>query len=238
MKKFILALAFLNLFNYAVAQTIDPPSCSILSSTITCGGTSLTPGTGTVSSVSVTTANGISGVVATATTTPAITLTLGAITPTSIVASGTITGGAFIPTSASAPSDGMYLNSVGQTAFAAGGARIFFFNSTGLLMNNASGATLTSSAASATVPTVIPLRSDSGTGMGSSGTGNISFISGSAEKARITSVGVQVISGNQFQLGNSAVTGLVAGALAALTTSSIVIYDATGTAYRVPAITP
>lgn len=39
-------------------------------------------GTGTVTSVSVTTANGVSGTVATSTTTPAITLTLGAITPT------------------------------------------------------------------------------------------------------------------------------------------------------------
>jgi hypothetical protein len=39
---------------------------------------------GTVSTVSVTTANGVSGSVATATTTPAITLTLGAITPTTV----------------------------------------------------------------------------------------------------------------------------------------------------------
>lgn len=45
----------------------------------------ITPNTaGTVTTVSVTTANGISGSVATATTTPAITLTLGAITPTSV----------------------------------------------------------------------------------------------------------------------------------------------------------
>lgn len=49
-------------------------------------------GTGTVTSVSVVTANGVSGSVATATTTPAITLTLGAITPTSVAASGTVTG--------------------------------------------------------------------------------------------------------------------------------------------------
>ena len=41
-------------------------------------------GTGTVTSVSVTTANGVSGTVATSTTTPAITLTLGAITPTTV----------------------------------------------------------------------------------------------------------------------------------------------------------
>ena len=43
-----------------------------------------TNNTGTVTSVSVTTANGISGTVATSTTTPAITLTLGAITPTTV----------------------------------------------------------------------------------------------------------------------------------------------------------
>jgi hypothetical protein len=48
--------------------------------------------TGTVTSVSVTTANGISGTVATATTTPAISLTLGAITPTSVAAVGAVTG--------------------------------------------------------------------------------------------------------------------------------------------------
>lgn len=48
--------------------------------------------TGTVTSVSVTTANGVSGSVATATTTPAITLTLGAIVPSSVAASGTVTG--------------------------------------------------------------------------------------------------------------------------------------------------
>lgn len=49
-------------------------------------------GSGSVTSVSVTTANGVSGSVANATTTPAITITLGAITPTTIVASGAISG--------------------------------------------------------------------------------------------------------------------------------------------------
>jgi len=50
-----------------------------------------TSNAGTVTSVSVTTANGVSGSVANSTTTPAITLTLGAITPTSVVASGNVT---------------------------------------------------------------------------------------------------------------------------------------------------
>lgn len=49
-------------------------------------------GSGTVTTVSVTTANGVSGVVANPTTTPAITVTLGAITPSSVAASGTVTG--------------------------------------------------------------------------------------------------------------------------------------------------
>lgn len=49
-------------------------------------------GSGTVTSVSVTTVNGVSGSVATATTTPAISLTLGAITPSSVAASGSVTG--------------------------------------------------------------------------------------------------------------------------------------------------
>lgn len=49
-------------------------------------------GTGTVSTVSVTTANGVSGSVANATTTPAITITLGAITPSSVVSSGAVSG--------------------------------------------------------------------------------------------------------------------------------------------------
>ncbi len=49
-------------------------------------------GTGTVTNASIVTANGISGTVATSTTTPAITLSLGAITPTSVAATGTVTG--------------------------------------------------------------------------------------------------------------------------------------------------
>lgn len=50
-------------------------------------------GSGTVTSVSVTTANGVSGSVATDTTTPAISLTLGAITPTSVSTGAFVIGG-------------------------------------------------------------------------------------------------------------------------------------------------
>ena len=53
-------------------------------------------GSGTVTSVSVTTANGVSGTVATSTTTPAISLTLGAIVPTSV--NSVVVSGASTPT--------------------------------------------------------------------------------------------------------------------------------------------
>lgn len=49
-------------------------------------------GLGTVTNVSVVTANGVSGVVSNPTTTPAITISLGNITPTSVIASGAVTG--------------------------------------------------------------------------------------------------------------------------------------------------
>ncbi len=49
-------------------------------------------GTGTVTEVSVVTANGVSGSVSNASTTPAITISLGSITPASVAASGTVTG--------------------------------------------------------------------------------------------------------------------------------------------------
>ena len=69
-----------------------------LGQVLTSNGPGFTPtwqtvsGTGSVTSVSVVTANGVSGIVANPTTTPAITLTLGAITPTSVTSTGNITG--------------------------------------------------------------------------------------------------------------------------------------------------
>ncbi len=60
---------------------------------------------GGVTSVSVVTANGVSGSVATATTTPAITLTLGTITPTSVRV-GTV--GGYISSDGSAGATGSF----------------------------------------------------------------------------------------------------------------------------------
>lgn len=75
------------------------------------GGTGLefvspSAGSGTVTDVSVVTANGISGSVATSTSTPAITLSLGAITPSSVAATGSVAaiGNLNVSSSSSSPS--------------------------------------------------------------------------------------------------------------------------------------
>jgi hypothetical protein len=76
---------------------------------------------GTVTSVSVVTANGVSGSVATATTTPAITVTLGAITPTSVAATGTVTGSNLSGTNTG---DQTYIAPVVQSASVTGSTTI------------------------------------------------------------------------------------------------------------------
>ena len=89
------ATALLNVFG--TAKGLVPGTTSNTTSFLRADGTfAVPPGTntnpGTVTSVSVTSANGVSGTVANASSTPAISLTLGAITPTSVAATGTVTG--------------------------------------------------------------------------------------------------------------------------------------------------
>jgi hypothetical protein len=99
---------------------------------------------GSVTSVSVTTANGVSGSVATATTTPAITLTLGAITPSSVASSGAVSGTSFTDsglTSGRVPfaSTGGLLADSAAFTFSAGTVTATTF--AGALTGNASTAT-------------------------------------------------------------------------------------------------
>jgi hypothetical protein len=86
-------VTFLNIYNYikgkadSVYQSLLVSGTNIKTingSSILGSGDLTVSGTGTVTSVSVTTANGVSGSVATATSTPAISLTLGDITPSKV----------------------------------------------------------------------------------------------------------------------------------------------------------
>lgn len=99
----LLALAF-----PAAAQQIPNMGSPMVPNATGGGGGS----SGTVTSVSVTTANGVSGVVANPTTTPAITLTLGAVTPTTV----TIGAGAAITSSGAGGALGT--NAFTSTAYA------------------------------------------------------------------------------------------------------------------------
>lgn len=119
-------------YGVSVSGAVTPNDCVkfnsawvISDSGSTCGGGG---GSGTVTSVSVTTANGVSGTVATATTTPAITITLGAITPSSVVSSGSITATSFIPNGASAPVNGLYLPATNTSGISANSIEVATFN--------------------------------------------------------------------------------------------------------------
>ena len=103
-----------------------------------------TNNTGTVTSVSVTTANGVSGSVATNTTTPAITLTLGAITPTTV--NGITLSGTSTPTLAVTGTSSISGANTGDNAV----------NS--LYSGLVSNATHTGDATGATALTVVRLR--------------------------------------------------------------------------------
>jgi len=91
----------MKLFNGVFSYVLPDVNSAIVVSATVNGGSPITPdtngninlttGSGSVSTVSVANVNGISGTVANATTTPVITLALGAITPTSIGASTTAT---------------------------------------------------------------------------------------------------------------------------------------------------
>lgn len=82
----------LNVANGGTGAITAPDALTSLGAYPASNPSGYTNNTGTVTSVSVTTANGVSGTVTNPTTTPAISLALGAITPTSVAASGAITG--------------------------------------------------------------------------------------------------------------------------------------------------
>jgi hypothetical protein len=103
-----------------------------------------TNNTGTVTTVSVTTANGVSGTVATAGTTPAITLSLGAITPSSV--NSVVISGSTTPTLAVTGTSSISGSNTGDNAV----------NS--LYSGLVSNATHTGDATGATALTVVGLR--------------------------------------------------------------------------------
>lgn len=131
------------------------PSSSGYVLTSTTGGvrswTAAGAGSGTVTTVSVATANGVSGSVATASTTPAITLVLGDITPNSVTAVGSVTGSNLSGTNTG---DQTSVTGNAGTATALQTARTIngtAFDGTGNITVTAAAGTLTGTTLSATV---------------------------------------------------------------------------------------
>ena len=137
-------------------------------------------GVGSVTSVSVTTANGVSGSVANSTTTPAISLTLGAITPSSVAATGTVTG-----TNISGTNTGDQTISISGDVTAAGStgaltATVTKINGTALaglgtgIIKNTTGTGVPSIAVAADFPTL----NQNTTGTASNVTGTVAVANG------------------------------------------------------------
>lgn len=150
--------------------------------------------------------------------------------------SGAVNAGNVNVTATTVPTSGIYRPSSGQLGFSSASAARFALSGDLFFSNNASGPALNNIGASSTVPTLIPNRSDTTTGIGAQAAGNISLIVGAVEQVRVISTGLTIISGKALTLGNAAATGLAAGVLAATTNATIVITDSTGQAYRIPCI--
>lgn len=191
-----------------------------------------TAGSGTVTSVSVTTANGVSGTVATATTTPAVSLTLGNITPTTVAVGGV---GNYSWTSRGV----LTSPATGSIQFGDTDAAVAVSQTT--RAQSVIAGTAAANGANWTLVGSLP------TGTGTSGdivlqTG-VKTGSGTTQGTATTALtikgetqAVTIASGKSLVLGNVAATGLTAGVLSATTNATIVIKDSTGQAYRIPCI--
>ncbi len=168
---------------------------------ITVGSTSLAfevntgAGSGTVTSVAVTTANGVSGTVATATTTPAITLTLGSITPDAVQVSG-LTASEILSTDAS-----KNLTSLAVATYPSLAELAYVKGVTSAIQTqiNAKG-TGTVTSVAATVPSVLSIT---GSPITTTGTLAISY-SGTALPVANGGTSLTTLTANNVILGNGA----------------------------------
>ncbi len=159
---------------------------------------------GTVTSVSVVTANGISGSVATATVTPAITLSLGAITPSSVVASGAVSGSNLSGTNTG---DQTNISGNSETVTTISGKLVAGTNTT------LSGAgTAASPYAISTVADIESVTAGSGlTGGGTSGAVTLNVGAGSGIAVNANDVALNSSSIASLLLADSAIQSVVAG---------------------------
>lgn len=117
-----------------------------------------------------------------------------------------VVGASFAVTSSTVPNNGIYLSAANVLAFSSASTGRFTLNANSFAGANSSGPTVFNSAASATVPTLIPNRASTTTGWGAQASGNISGIAGGAEILRITSTAVTQIAGQTVRKGFTVAT--------------------------------
>ncbi len=175
---------------------------------------------GTVSTVSVTTANGVSGTVANATTTPAISLTLGAITPSSVAATGIITAASIqsTPIGSVTPSTGAF-----STLTASSTATL----SSGTINNMSVGATTRSTGAFTTLTAnaaVTLSPANAAVVLSPTGTGVVTVAPATLGTINNMSVGATTRSTGAFTtLTANGATTLTAGTASTTTTSGTLV---------------
>lgn len=168
-------------------------------------------GTGTVSDVSVVTANGVSGSVANSTTTPAITLTLGAITPTTV--NGVTLSGSSTPSLAVAGTSSISGTNTGDQTSVSGNAgtatALQTARTIGIITGDgtSSGSTFNGTANNTNTFTLATVNSNVGT-FGSATQSNIITVNG---KGLVTAVSSQTVTP-----AITSVTGLGTGIATAL----------------------
>jgi len=86
---------------------------------------------------------------------------------------------------------GFFHSGVNSIGIAINGIQEMFFSTTGLVATNANSAFISSSVSSATSPSLVPDRSELGTGIGGTDN-NMSLINVGVEIATITSVGIEI----------------------------------------------
>lgn len=96
--------------------------------------------------------------------------------------------GAINVTGSTVPMNGVYLGNTNQVNFSTNSTARFTIT-TAFNANNSSGPQITNSAASGVVPTLIPNRTDSTTGIGASASGALSLITGGSDRIEITNGG-------------------------------------------------
>ncbi len=112
--------------------------------------------------------------------------------------------------------------------FTVNAINVISVDSTGIRANLANGPKLLNSAASGTVPTLIPERSDINAGWGAQAAGNLSAITNSLERVRITDTEMLMVSGNFNINGNSIIN---TGTLTLPTSTDTLVGKATTDAF-------